>query len=49
MSENKEQVRGTSRKAKAERGTGETIDASNGRLYYKVASSSGKRCDSSGV
>ena len=40
VSEDEEQNRGTSRKVEAEWGTRETMDTSNGGLYYKVTISS---------
>ena len=40
MSENEEQAGGTSGKIKVEWDTGKTIDVSNSKLHYKVASNS---------
>ena len=45
MSKYEEQNRGISREAKTERGTGETMDIPNSRLYHKAINSSWERCN----
>ena len=49
MSKNEEQGRGTGGEIEIEGSTGEAVDASNGRLHYKVTSGSRKRCDISSM
>ena len=45
VSKDKEQDGGTSREVKVEWGAGETVNSSNGGLYYKVTSNGWKRCN----
>ena len=45
MSKNEEWNRGVGREVEAEQDAGETMDASNSRLYYEATGSSRKGCN----
>ena len=47
--ENKEQDRSAGREVEVERGTRETMKASNSRFYHKVTGGSWERCDPSSL